>query len=114
MRPMGLRRRSNSMSRIARHHLFWPSALLVALLLFNLPFTPNFFAVHVRNGDLYGSLVSILIFGTPLILVALGMTLVIATGGIDLSVGAVMAIGGAVACWYISKESDQNSITGVL
>ena len=31
-------------------------------------------------------------------LVALGMTLVIATGGIDLSVGAVVAISGAVAC----------------
>ena len=32
------------------------------------------------------------------VLVALGMTLVIATGGIDLSVGAVVAIAGAVAC----------------
>jgi ribose/xylose/arabinose/galactoside ABC-type transport system permease subunit len=88
------------MSRLApltRHHLFWPAAILVALLLFNLPFTPGFFAVHVRNGHLYGSLVSILIFGTPLILVALGMTLVIATGGIDLSVGSLMAIAGALA-----------------
>src|SRR5262249_34543012 len=96
-----------------RHHLFWPSAILVALLLFNLPFTPNFFAVHVRNGHLYGSPVSILIFGTPLILVALGMTLVIATGGIDLSVGAVMAIAGALACWYINGLSNQNSAGGV-
>ena len=32
------------------------------------------------------------------LLVALGMTLVIATRGIDLSVGAVAAIAGAVAC----------------
>jgi galactofuranose transport system permease protein len=94
---------------VTRHQLFWPSAILVALLLFNLPFTPNFFAVHVRDGHLFGSLVSILIFGTPLILVALGMTLVIATGGIDLSVGAVMAIAGASACWYISRQADQNS-----
>ncbi len=100
--------------RLTRHQLFWPSAILVVLLLFNLPFTPNFFAINVRNGHLYGSLVSILIFGTPLILVALGMTLVIATGGIDLSVGAVMAIAGALACWHIHGLSNQDSIGGVL
>lgn len=100
--------------RLTRHQLFWPSAILVALLLFNLPFTPNFFAVNIRNGHLYGSVVSILIFGTPLILVALGMTLVIATGGIDLSVGAVMAIAGALACWHISSLSNQDSVGGVL
>jgi ribose/xylose/arabinose/galactoside ABC-type transport system permease subunit len=99
--------------RLSRHQIFWPAAILVALLLFNLPFTPNFFSVGVRNGHLYGSLVSILIFGTPLILVALGMTLVIAVGGIDLSVGAVMAIAGASACWYINREADQNSVGGL-
>ncbi len=98
---------------VYRHHLFWPAAILVAMLLFNLPFTPNFFSIHIRNGHLYGSLVSILIFGTPLILVALGMTLVIATGGIDLSVGAVMAISGAIACWYIKGLGNQNSLGGV-
>jgi simple sugar transport system permease protein len=101
------------LARLVRHQLFWPAAILVALLLFNLPFTPGFFAVHVRNGHLYGSLVSILIFGTPLILVALGMTLVIAVRGIDLSVGAVMAIAGALACWYVSREPDQDSVFGV-
>jgi ribose/xylose/arabinose/galactoside ABC-type transport system permease subunit len=97
-----------------RHHLFWPAAILVTLLLLNLPFTPGFFAIHIRNGHLYGSLVSILIFGTPLILVAIGMTLVIATGGIDLSVGAVMAIAGAIACWYIDRQAEQNSVVGVV
>jgi simple sugar transport system permease protein len=100
--------------RVARHQLFWPAAILVALLVLNVPFTPGFFAIHVRNGHLYGSLISILIFGTPLILVAIGMTLVIATGGIDLSVGAVMAIAGATACWYINRQGDQNAVSGVL
>jgi galactofuranose transport system permease protein len=99
---------------LTKHHLFWPAAILVALLLINLPFTPNFFSVNIRNGHLYGSLISILIFGTPLVLVALGMTLVIATGGIDLSVGAVMAIAGALACRYISEQSDQNSVVTVV
>jgi ribose/xylose/arabinose/galactoside ABC-type transport system permease subunit len=96
---------------LTRHQLFWPLLILVALLLFNLPFTPNFFSIGVRNGHLYGSVVSILYFGTVPILVALGMTLVIATGGIDLSVGAVMAISGAIACRLISHATDQSSLS---
>jgi simple sugar transport system permease protein len=100
--------------RATGHHLFWPVVILVVLLLVNLPFTPGFLAINVRNGHLYGSLISILIFGTPLILVAIGMTLVIATGGIDLSVGAVMAIAGAIACWFIDRQSDQDSVGAVL
>ena len=42
------------------------------------------------------------------------MTLVIATGGIDLSVGAVVAIAGALACLHISDAADQDSVGGVL
>ena len=49
----------------------------------------------MQDGHLYGSLIDILRISAPLMLVALGMTLVIATGGIDLSVGAVVAIAGA-------------------
>ena len=54
-----------------------------------------------------------MLFGSPLILVAVGMTLVIATGGIDLSVGAVVAITGALTCSYISDQADQNALSGV-
>ena len=86
---------------LTHHHLFWPVAVLVFLLLVNLPFTPDFFSVKMTDGHLYGSLVSIVLFGSPLILVAVGMTVVIATGGIDLSVGAVVAITGALTCSYI-------------
>ncbi|WP_329222076.1 ABC transporter permease [Streptomyces sp. NBC_01485] len=99
---------------LTRHHLFWPVAVLVVLLLVNVPFTPGFFSIRMADGHLYGSLVSIVLFGSPLILVAVGMTLVIATGGIDLSVGAVVAITGALSCWYINGEADQNSVSGVL
>ncbi|MCW2918494.1 MAG: sugar transporter permease [Actinomycetia bacterium] len=52
-------------------------------------------------GDVDGLFVQ---FGAPLILVALGMTLVIAAAGIDLSVGSVVAISGALACYLISKQ----------
>ncbi|HEV2859744.1 MAG TPA: hypothetical protein VGX48_01905, partial [Pyrinomonadaceae bacterium] len=64
-------------------------AALVLLFVANSLFTPNFFDVNnFRN---------ILLQVATTVLVATGMTLVIATGGIDLSVGAVMAIVSAVA-----------------
>ena len=75
----------------------WPLLALALVLLFNFLFTPNFFELQVRDGRVYGSLVDILNRGAPVMLLTLGMTLVIATGGVDLSVGAVMAIVGAVA-----------------
>ncbi|MDD9265446.1 ABC transporter permease [Paenibacillus sp. GCM10023248] len=97
-----------------KHHLFWPICLLAILLLFNLVYSPSFFAITMKDGHLYGSLIDILNFGSPLILVAIGMTLVIATKGIDLSVGSVVAISGAVACLTISKSGDQNALGTLL
>ncbi|MET7646064.1 ABC transporter permease [Streptomyces sp. NPDC005426] len=96
--------------RLAGHRLLWPSLILLALLLGNLAFTHDFFSVRVRNGHLYGSLIDILQFGAPLILVALGMTLVIATRGIDLSVGSTVAIAGALACRHLANSSNPGSV----
>ncbi len=73
------------------------------LLAFNFFFTAGFFHVEVRDGRLYGVLIDILNHGSKVMLLALGMALVIATGGVDLSVGAVMAIAGAVAAQLINK-----------
>ncbi|MCQ8232925.1 MULTISPECIES: galactofuranose ABC transporter, ATP-binding protein YtfT [Pectobacterium] len=70
---------------------------LAAILLIDSMVAPNFFSLHIQDGRLFGSLIDILNRGAPVALLALGMTLVIATGGIDLSVGAVMAIAGATA-----------------
>ncbi|KOV31539.1 sugar ABC transporter permease [Streptomyces sp. XY431] len=102
------------MKAVTRYRLFWPAAVLAVLLLANLAFTPDFFAVHLRGGHLYGSLIDILHFGAPLILVSLGMTLVIATGGIDLSVGSTVAISGATACLHISSSADPGGVGTVL
>ena len=74
------------------------------MLLFSLVVNPGFFYVTVRNGHLYGSLVDILNRGAPLMIIAGGLTLVIATHGIDISVGAVVAISGAVAAKIIGGE----------
>jgi galactofuranose transport system permease protein len=58
---------------------------------------PDFFAIELRGGRLFGSLIDVLNRGAPVAILSIGMTLVIATRGIDLSVGAVMAIAGATA-----------------
>ncbi|TDH37628.1 ABC transporter permease [Pseudohoeflea suaedae] len=70
---------------------------------------PGFFNISIANGRLYGSPIDILNRGAPVALLAIGMTLVIATRGIDLSVGAVMAICGAVSAWGITQGYDLGS-----
>jgi ribose/xylose/arabinose/galactoside ABC-type transport system permease subunit len=96
---------------LVRHQLMWPLLALAALLVVNVIATPSFFSIRMQDGHLYGSLIDILRNGAPVLLVALGMTLVIATRGIDLSVGAIAAIAGAVACTSIAGSS-QESATG--
>ena len=82
--------------------LRWPTGMpqivaLVVVLLVDSVVANNFFSIHIQDGRLFGSLIDILNRCAPVALLAIGMTLVIATGGIDLSVGAVMAISGATA-----------------
>ena len=67
--------------RFTASSLFWPVAALVALLVFDAIAVPGFFSLRIQDGHLYGSLVDILKNGAPTALIALGMTLVIATRG---------------------------------
>lgn len=83
--------------------MFWPVTGLLLLLAFNLIFSPGFFHLEIRDGHCYGTLVDILNQGSKVMLLAIGMTLVIATGGVDLSVGSVMAMAGAVAAMLVGK-----------
>lgn len=92
-------RRGLDASRLA-----WPLVALALLLLFNLVFTPGFFRVVVQQGHLYGSLVDVLKQAAPSALVALGMSLVVATGGVDLSVGAIVAITGALTARLLTEH----------
>ena len=65
---------------------------LAVILLLNFIMFPQFFHLEIQNGRLYGSVIDVLNRGAPVALLSIGMTLVIATKGIDLSVGAVIAI----------------------
>lgn len=79
---------------------------LALLIILNLALTPGFASIdNFRN---------ILVQVTPTMLVAVGMTFVIATGGIDLSVGSVMAIASAVAAISLDYGSGVAILLGLL
>ncbi|GAA6206795.1 ABC transporter permease [Cognatishimia sp. WU-CL00825] len=79
---------------------------LIVILLFNILVTPNF--LHAQTLFVNISQVA------TIAIVAVGMTLVIATGGIDLSVGAIMALSGALApLIFTSPFADANPELGL-
>lgn len=66
---------------------------LAALLLYNVLFTNNFVSIGTFNANMTQV--------ATIVIVAVGMTFVIATGGIDLSVGSLMAIAGVLAPLFL-------------
>ena len=89
--------RESPFRRALESPVIWPFAGIVLLLVVNLIVRPSFLSLTVLDGHLYGLPIDVLKHGATTLVLALGMTLVIATGGIDLSVGSVVAIAGAVA-----------------
>ena len=69
---------------------------LIALLLFNFVWTPHFWSLQTLNVNLTQV--------ATIVIVSVGMTLVIATGGIDLSVGSLMAIIGRARAADLSQS----------
>jgi len=88
--------------RLRDSQLFWPLMALALIMLFNVIFTPGFYDLEVKEGHLSGFLIDILNRGSVLMLLAIGMTMVIATAGVDLSVGAIVAISAATATVLIN------------
>lgn len=82
---------------------------MVVVMLFVVAF---FLYKSARFGTLE-NMTTILIAAAPFALIALGQTLVILTGGIDLSVGSVIAA-SAMASAYVAKASDGNLLVTVL
>jgi galactofuranose transport system permease protein len=96
--------------KISENRLFFPLLALSLILLFDLIFIPGFFAIESRDGDLRGSLIDIFRNGSTVMLLAIGMTLVIATGGVDLSVGATMAIAASMAGILMNPSALKNEV----
>jgi galactofuranose transport system permease protein len=82
----------SSQARIAR--LVQRQGALVVLVLVLIVATVSFDSFGTQR-----NLSSIAVQSSFLAVVALGMTFVILTGGIDLSVGSVFALGGVLAAW---------------
>ena len=92
--------------KVTSNHLFLPLFALALLLVFNAFATPGFFAIEFQNGQFYGRIIDILNRASILVILSMGMTFVIATGGIDISQGSVIAISGAICCSLIGGAGD--------
>lgn len=69
--------------------------------------------LFIRNFAAAGNFWNILLQATPTMLVAIGMTFVIATGGIDLSVGSLMAIASAVTATNLAHGTAAAMLVGL-
>ncbi len=84
---------------------------LILLIIFNIFITPHFLSAETLTNNLYQV--------AETVILAMGMTLVIATGGIDLSVGSVMSIAGSIAALIVvgrifSLAGPTSYIVGIL
>jgi simple sugar transport system permease protein len=98
---------------LLQHPLLRPACALLVLLALDAILVPGFFRLEIKDGHLYGALVDILNRAAPLMLAALGMTLVIATRGIDISVGAVVALSGTVAAMLVGGSAAAGTSLGM-
>ena len=96
-----LPQRLHGLRALAGHRAIWPLLALALILAVDGAISPGFFNVRIVEGRLFGNLIDILYRAMPTAVVALGMAVVIGTKGIDLSVGSVIAIVGAVITWRI-------------
>lgn len=93
----------SKLKNITKHPLFLPLFALGLLIVFNALFVSDFFHISMVDGRLTGRIIDILNRSSSIVILSLGMTFVIATGGIDISVGSIVAISGAVCCAMIGN-----------
>jgi ribose/xylose/arabinose/galactoside ABC-type transport system permease subunit len=103
-----------SARRIAGHPLFAPALVLALLVLVGAATSPGFLRIAWHEGHLSGSLIDVLNRAAPLMLVSLGMMMVIAIRGIDISVGAVVAIAAAVSATLLQHATEASGISMLL
>ncbi len=92
-----------TLGAILAHRAIWPVLVLALILIIDAILAPVFFSIRIQDGRLFGSMIDVLYRGTPPALIALGMAAVIGTGGIDLSVGSIVAVVGSVIAWRIHE-----------
>lgn len=97
---------------LVRRQYFWGIVAILVLLGLNLVKDPSYLAIRTNpaTGNLAGNLIDIVRASAPILMIALGMALVIATGGIDLSVGSLMVVAGAVSMEFLAGVGDTTSV----
>jgi simple sugar transport system permease protein len=98
---------SRTLRAIARHSLLWPVVTLLLLFALDVAHRHDFLSITMLEGHFFGAPIDILNRASPLIVVSLGMTLVIATRGIDISVGTIVAIAGATAAIILADDPNR-------
>ncbi|AZI59402.1 ABC transporter permease [Nakamurella antarctica] len=96
---------------VIRKPYFWGIIAIVLLLAINTAKDSSYLTVTINpvTGNLVGNLIDILRASAPVMMVAVGMCLVIATGGIDLSVGSIMVVAGAVSMEFLKNFDNSTS-----
>ena len=94
-----LRHKRLDFASIMRSKITWAVIAEVLILIVCLIIRPDFFSISYQpaNRMLYGNLVDIINRSAEITIIGMGMTMVIALGGTDLSVGALVAVSGALA-----------------
>lgn len=107
--------------KLTSKRLFMPVFCLVVMLIAAVIASPDFFKIGVQNGVLYGRIIDVINRGSEVVILAVGMTLVVAaSAGTDISVGAVMAVVAAVTCAFTAggqqsvNEYINNPLIGAL
>ena len=94
-----MKKKQFNFSDITKSKIFWAVVAECLILLVCFIIRPDFFSISYQpaTGMLYGSLIDIVNRSAEITIIALGMTLVIALGGTDISVGSLVAVSGAIA-----------------
>lgn len=104
-------------SQVIHKQYFWGVIAILLLLAINVAKDSSYLAISINesNGNLVGNLIDILRASAPIMMISVGMCLVIATSGIDLSVGSLMAVSGAVSMEFLkSAPNTLGSALGAL
>lgn len=100
---------------LLRKQLFLPIFALCLMLIVNVIVTPTFFNITIQNHVLYGYPIDIINRASELIILAVGMTLVVASSkGTDISVGAVSALSAAVCVRLLGSSYDAYAVPLVI
>ena len=112
-----MKKKKFDLSVITRSKITWAVIAEILILLVCFIIRPDFFSISIQKstGVLYGSLIDIFNRSAEITIIAMGMTLAIALGGTDLSVGALVAVSGAMSLklmrWDVLEYSTPGDYT---